>query len=110
MSELIIELTDEQFEKEIKSSDAPVMVDFWAGWCGPCKMMAPIVNELADDYKGKVKIAKLNVEENQSVASQLGVMTIPTFIFFKDGREVSRLSGVVPKKELTKRLEEMISA
>lgn len=110
MSELVIELSDKQFKAEVESSDIPVMVDFWAGWCGPCKTMAPIVEEAADEYKGRLKFAKLNVDDNQRVASQLGIMSIPTFIFFKNGKELSRFSGVVPKKELARRIEEIIGA
>lgn len=110
MSGLIIKLTDEKFKGEIESSKVPVMVDFWASWCSPCTTMAPIVEEAASQYKGRLKIAKLDVEENQTVASQLGIMSIPTFVFFKNGKEVLRFSGAVSKRELLRRIEEVIGA
>ena len=105
MSEFVKELTDAQFAEEVESSGLPVMVDFWATWCGPCTMMSPVVEEVAKEYKDKCKFVKLNVEESQAKASQLGVMNIPTFIFFKGGSEVSRFSGAVPKQELIKKVE-----
>jgi thioredoxin len=79
-------------------------------WCGPCKMMAPVIDEVAKEYKDRCKFVKLNVEDNQTVASQLGIMNIPTFIFFKGGKEVSRFSGAVPKQEFIKRVETVIGA
>lgn len=108
MSKFVIELTDDKFKNEVNSSKGAVMVDFWASWCGPCKMMTPIVEEMAEKYSGKIKVAKLNVEDNQGIASQMGVMNIPTFIFFKNGDEVSRFSGAVSKNEMAKRIEEII--
>jgi thioredoxin 1 len=110
MSEYVKELKDAQFAQEVKSSNVPVMVDFWATWCGPCTMMSPVVEEVAKEYSGKCRFVKLNVEENQSTASQLGVMNIPTFIFFKGGKEVLRFSGAVPKRELVKKVESAIGA
>ena len=85
--------TDQNFADEVLKSDKPVMVDFWATWCGPCVMAGPVVDALADDYKGKIKIGKLDVDANQGMAGQYGVMSIPTVILFKDGKEVARKVG-----------------
>lgn len=84
---------DQNFADEVIKSDKPVMVDFWATWCGPCQMAGPVVDALADDYKGKVKIGKLDVDANQTIASQYGVMSIPTVIMFKGGKEIARKVG-----------------
>lgn len=88
-----IVLNDQNFADEVTKSDMPVMVDFWATWCGPCVMAGPVIDSLADDYKGKVKIGKLDVDANQATAQQFGVMSIPTVIVFKDGKEVGRKVG-----------------
>lgn len=85
--------SDQNFAEEVLKSDKPVMVDFWATWCGPCMMAGPVVDALADDYVGKVKIGKLDVDANQATAQQYGVMSIPTVIFFKDGKEIARKVG-----------------
>jgi len=108
MSNLVLELTDGNFKETIGSADIPVMVDFWASWCGPCKMMGPIVERVAEKYQGKIKMAKINIDDSRTMATELGVMNIPTFIFFKGGKEVSRLSGAVPERELAKRVNEVI--
>lgn len=89
-----------EFEQVVLKSDKPVLVDFWAPWCGPCKMVGPEVEALAKDYEGKAVVAKVNVDENQQLASQYNVMSIPTIIVFKGGQESKRLVGFRPKKEL----------
>jgi thioredoxin 1 len=97
---MAIILNDDNFEKEVIQSDLPVLVDFYADWCGPCKMMAPIVDELATEFEGKVKVAKLNVDKAQEIAAEFRVMSIPTLIYFKDGRPAQTMVGVVDKQKL----------
>lgn len=96
-SEKIVTVATDNFEREVKKSDLPVMVDFWAEWCGPCRMVAPTLEQLAEEMDGKVRIAKLNVDDNQELAFQYGVQSIPTFILFKDGQVADRMMGAVPK-------------
>lgn len=98
----MIIFTDQNFEKEVLKSSTPVLVDFWAPWCGPCQMVGPIVEELAKEYEGKVKIGKLNVDENPQVAVKYSVMSIPTVIFFKEGQEVARQIGLESKETYLK--------
>lgn len=98
------EVTDATFEAEVLKADLPVLVDFWAAWCGPCKMIAPVVEELARDYAGKLKVCKLNVDENNQTAAQFGIMSIPTLMLFKDGKPVERLIGYMPKAKLVEKL------
>lgn len=95
-----ITLTDDTFDQEVLKSDKPVLVDFWAEWCMPCKMIAPIMEELAKDYDGQVKIAKLDIDENNQTASQYQVMSIPSLLLYKDGEVVERIVGVVPKEQI----------
>jgi len=97
--------TDENFEQEVLNSDLPVLVDFYADWCGPCKIIAPIIEELAAEYEGKVKIGKINVDEEQNSSKKYKVMSIPTLIFFKDGEQVDKLVGVSSKDQLVEKLE-----
>jgi len=99
-----IEVTDATFEAEVLKAELPVLVDFWAAWCGPCKMIAPIVEELAKDYAGKLKVCKLNVDENNQTAAQFGIMSIPTLMLFKGGKPVERLIGYMPKAKLVEKL------
>lgn len=102
----MINFTDANFKKEVLESDLPVMVDYWAPWCGPCKMVAPIVDELAKEYQGKVKVGKLNVDDSPKVATQFGIMSIPTIMFFKDGKVMDQVVGALNKAALKKRIEE----
>jgi thioredoxin 1 len=101
-------LTNENFNEEVIESNMPVLVDFWATWCGPCKAFSPTIDELAGDYEGKCKIAKLNVDEAGEIAQKFRVMSIPTVIIFKNGESVNRLTGAKPKSELTKILDELV--
>lgn len=93
-------LTTGNWADEVERSSTPVLVDFWAAWCGPCRMIGPIVEELAGEYEGTLKVGKLNVDENQDIAGEYGVMSIPTLILFKNGQPVDRKVGFAPKKEL----------
>lgn len=97
-----VKVSDATFESDVLKSDVPVVVDFWAEWCGPCKMIGPSLEELAKDYDGKVKIAKLNVDENPGVAGKLGIRSIPTLMLFKGGKVASQKVGAAPKGELAK--------
>ena len=101
-------VTDDNFATEIEQADGLAMVDFWAAWCGPCRMVAPIVEQLANEYEGKVKIAKLDVDANQRVASRFNVRSIPSMLFFKDGKLVDTVIGAVPKPALEKKINEHI--
>ena len=105
----VMEVTDNTFEKEVIESGIPAIVDFWAEWCMPCKIMEPVIGEIAKEFEGKIKISKINVDENTETATDLTVMNIPTLIFFKDGREAGRVTGVVSKKELLKKIEELFN-
>ncbi len=100
-----VTLDDSNFEEEVINSDVPVLVDFWAAWCGPCRMIAPVIEELAEEYEGRVKVGKLDVDYNPRTAIQFGVRSIPMLLIFKDGQVADQLVGAVPKHQLTKRLE-----
>ena len=100
MSEKIVNLTDATFDEHVKGSDVPVLVDFWADWCGPCKMITPVLEEIAQEHEGKIQIAKLNVDDSLDVSRRFDVMSIPTLILFKDGEPQVRLIGAKPKGAL----------
>ena len=101
----VLEITDDNFEVEVTNSSTPVLVDFWAEWCGPCRMMTPTIEELADEYQGKVKIGKLNTDDNRNTASKFGINAIPTTIIFENGQIAKKLVGVTPKKNLQAALD-----
>ena len=100
--------TSQNFESEVLESEVPVLVDFYADWCGPCKMMAPIVESLAESFEGKVKIGKLNIDDEMEIAQKYRVMSIPTFIFFKDGQVVETSMGAMSKEELEEKLKKLL--
>jgi len=100
-----LSVTDSSFKQEVLESEVPVLVDFWAPWCGPCRMVAPVVEEIADQYVGQVKVVKVNTDENPSVANQYGIRSIPTLMIFKGGQRVDMVVGAVPKTTLASTLE-----
>ena len=109
MAGAVAEFLESNFEQEVLKAKTPVLVDMWAAWCGPCRMIAPLVEEFAGTYAGKVKMGKLNVDDHPQVAAQYRIMNIPTLLLFKGGQEVDRIVGVVPKQELTRRIENTLS-
>jgi thioredoxin 1 len=104
-----IEVTDANFESEVLQSEKPVLVDFWAEWCGPCRMIAPIVEEIAREYNGTLKVGKMDVDANPQVSMQFGIRSIPTLLIFKGGRVVDQVIGAVPKRVLTEKLSKHLN-
>jgi len=99
------QITDDQFESEVIKSSTPVLVDFWAEWCGPCKAIAPTLEEIAGDYDGRLKVVKVDVDENRQSATQYGIRSIPSLLLFKDGAEVDRIIGALPKQQLMEKID-----
>ncbi|MBW4551384.1 MAG: thioredoxin [Aphanocapsa sp. GSE-SYN-MK-11-07L] len=103
-----LQVTDTTFKEEVLDSEVPVLVDFWAPWCGPCRMVAPVVDEISEQYVGQIKVVKVNTDENPSVASQYGIRSIPTLMIFKGGQRVDMVVGAVPKTTLATTLEKYL--
>lgn len=108
MAGAVVDVTDANFDEEVLKADQPVLVDFWAEWCGPCRMMAPVVEDMASDYAGRMKVAKVNVDENGVSATTYGVMSIPTLAMFKNGQLVQKFVGFMPKHELVRRIDSVL--
>tara|TARA_B100000686_G_C16799834_1_gene985130 strand:+ start:1134 stop:1538 length:405 start_codon:yes stop_codon:yes gene_type:complete len=108
MSDIVHEFTDETFDKEVSKDAMPVLIDFWAAWCGPCKAIAPVIEEIAQEYNGKIKVGKLDVDQNQKTAMEYGVRSIPTMLIMKDGEVINQIVGAVPKENITDALEEIL--
>ena len=106
----MLEITDKNFEKEVLQSPTPVLVDFWATWCMPCKMMEPVLSALSKEYKAKMKFCKLNVDDNSKVPTQFGIHSIPTMLLFKDGEIIDTIVGVTQKDALIEKLESVLAA
>jgi thioredoxin 1 len=104
----IMQVTDETFETEIVNSDIPAVVDFWAAWCGPCKMVGPVVEELAREYDGKIKVAKMDVDQNRETPAKFGIRNIPTLIFFKGGEVANTIIGAQPKSSIEEELKKLL--
>jgi len=104
----VLEVTDSSFEAEVLKHPSAVLVDFWASWCAPCRTMSPIVEAISAEFTGKIKVAKLNVDENQSTAAKYAVMSIPTMILFKEGEEIDRLVGFIAQKNLAEKIKEFL--
>ncbi|HAG07735.1 MAG TPA: thioredoxin [Peptococcaceae bacterium] len=106
---MAVELNEKNFEEEVLKNDKPVLVDFWAAWCGPCRSMAPIIEEIAREFAGQVKVAKLNVDDNQALTARFGIKGIPTLLFFKDGKVVDQEVGFTPKHIVVEKLTKLLT-
>lgn len=104
----VMHLTDSNFKKEVLESETPVVVDFWATWCGPCRMVAPVIEEIAQEYAGKVKVGKVDVDENSRIASEFGIMSIPTIMIFKNGKVMKQMVGALSKGQLKAMIDDNI--
>lgn len=105
---MAVEISENLFEQEVIKSDQPVLVDFWAPWCGPCRSFAPVLEEISNEFAGRIKVGKVNVDNNQELARKYGVMSIPTIVMFKNGQVVGQMVGFTPKNVLVKKLEGML--
>ena len=105
----LLHLTDTNFKQEVLESRLPVLVDFWATWCGPCKMITPIIEEVAKEYAGKIKVGKLNVDDNPAIATRYGIMSIPTLVFFKNGRVMEQVVGALNRIDLKRKIDESLA-
>jgi thioredoxin 1 len=110
MGDSILKVTDSNFKSEVTASPVPVLVDFWAEWCGPCRLMGPILEAVAPLYDGRLKIGKLNVDENEETPTRFGILNIPTMIFFKKGQEAERIVGALSQTDLQKKIDKVLSA
>ncbi len=108
MAEGVVSLTSASWDSEVLQSKGVVVVDFWAAWCGPCRMVAPTIEELAKEYAGKIKVGKLNTDENSDIASKYKIMSIPTIMFFKDGQKVDQIVGAVPKQQIKSKIDSLL--
>jgi thioredoxin 1 len=108
MAETVLQVTDSTFDSEVLKSTIPVLVDFWAEWCGPCRMVGPVIEEVAKQYEGKVKVAKVDVDQNQRVATQFQIRSIPSLYIFKDGKVAGQIVGAVPKQQIISALDKIL--